>query len=184
VPDWGTTETDPKVTPVVVDNPIVNGQPLNLGPTAKKVSVQYEPRLSLWLMTYDGGKQQKEIGDPNHVQGIYFSYATDPWGPWNPPQLIYNPARDGGYGKYINNPDLTIAPNNPYATTARTGGPQGPTIGKNDPCTDPGHVYAPFMIHRFNKIDPNYSTLSLYYTMSTWNPYTPLLVRSEFSITH
>jgi hypothetical protein len=183
-PNWIGTETDARVTPVVVDNPIVNGQPLNLGPTAKKVSVQFEPRLGLWLMTFEGGRQQRDIGDPNRVEGIYFSYATQPWGPWEQPQLIYNAARDGGFGTYINNPDLTIAPDNPYATTAPTGGPQGPTIGQNDPCTEPGHVYAPFMIQRFNKIDKNYTTFSLYYVMSTWNPYTPLLMRSDFSIIH
>ena len=138
-------------------------------------------------MTYDGGWQEsKEVKDPvtgkticrgtdtDRISGIYFTYATDPWGPWAPAQLIYNAATGGGFGTYIHNVDVDWGP---------TGGPQGPIIGSGgDECKDRGATYGPFMVSRFNQIDSAGKMLSIYYTMSTLNPYTILLMRADFTI--
>ena len=59
-------------------------------------------------------------------------------------------------------------------------GLNGPTIGDNDPYTTAGVIYAPLMIERFTTVAGN--TLKIYYTMSTWNPYTVVKMRSEFTI--
>jgi hypothetical protein len=53
-------------------------------------------------------------------------------------------------------------------------------IGFNDPYTTPGGDFAPIMIERFTRITN--STLFIYYTMSTWNPYTVVKMRSAFTI--
>ena len=45
-----------------------------------------------------------------------------------------------------------------------------------------GDTYGPFMIGRFNKIDNDARMISIYYTLSTLNPYTVLLMRSDFRI--
>ena len=58
----------------------------------------------------------------------------------------------------------------------------GPAIGpENDPTNTPGGDFAPIMIERFTRITN--STLFIYYTMSTWNPYTVVKMRSAFTIT-
>jgi len=133
------------------------------GPGIGNVSVIHSPALGLWLMTYDGGRQSPSTA------GVYFTYAKDPWGPWAEPQLIFNQRRDGANGKFVHDPSVT--PND---------GLNGPTIGGNDPRTTPGGVYAPYMIERFTRVSG--STLSIYYALSTWNPYTIVLMRADLTI--
>jgi hypothetical protein len=66
--------------------------------------------------------------------------------------------------------DPSITPND---------GLNGPTIGGNDPRTTPGASYAPYMIERFTRVSG--STLSIYYALSTWNPYTIVLMQADFT---
>ena len=47
--------------------------------------------------------------------------------------------------------------------------------------TTRGGDYSPQMIERFTRVTGD--TLMIYYTMSTWNPYTVVKMRSEFKIT-
>jgi hypothetical protein len=117
-------------------------------------------------MTYDGGMQSQATA------GVYFTYASQPWGPWSEPQLIFNPKRDGAVGAFIHDP--SIVPNPPGDRL------NGPTIGGNNPNTTPGAIYAPYTIERFTRVAGN--KLSVYYTLSTWNPYTVVEMRSDFTI--
>lgn len=151
-PTWSNTES--AAVPVVAERG---------GPSIGNVSVIYESTLGFWLMTYDGGRQSASTA------GVYFTYAKDPWGPWAQPQLIFNQIRDGANGKFVHDPSIT--PND---------GLNGPTIGGNDPRTTPGGSYAPYLIERFARVSG--STLSIYYTLSTWNPYTIVLMRADFTI--
>ncbi len=51
----------------------------------------------------------------------------------------------------------------------------------NDPTQTSGTVFAPYMIERFTRVKGD--VLSIYYTMSTWNPYTVVKnQRSDFKI--
>lgn len=160
-PTWSTSEA--ASVPVVVDTPPNGPAWPNNTPSIGNVSVTFAEELGLWLMTYDGGaKTQSTIG-------VYFAYATEPWGPWSQPQLIFNPRRDGAMGTFIHDP--SIVPSDGLA---------GPTIGFNDPNTTRGAAYAPYMIDRFTRV--NGSTLSIYYTVSTWNPYTVVMMRSDLTI--
>src|SRR5208283_871044 len=61
-------------------------------------------------------------------------------------------------------------------------GPDGPTINptQNNPTNADGATYAPYLIESFTRIAN--STVFIYYTMATWNPYTVLKMRSAFSI--
>jgi hypothetical protein len=149
----------------VQDNP-TNGPPWpNDAGSAGNVSVTFPPALGLWLMTYDGGRSPDT--KTLHTTGVYFSYAPQPWGPWSTPQLIFNKFRDGGDSVFI------------YNANTHTG-PAGPTIGNNNPTNTDGGDFAPIMIERFTRITN--STLFIYYTMSTWNPYTVVKMRSQFLI--
>jgi hypothetical protein len=202
VPKWVASEDDPALAPVVQDDPSHTAACFQPGGTVGNISVQYEASLKLWLMTYDGGRQEGGCADPDEIGGIYFTYAPHPWGPWATPQLIFNATRDLGFGNYIANPpelwdgNLGKYVKNPYASAGNTGGPLGPMIGWNGDCTDAnqnhcpcytvGGVYAPFMIGRFNQFAGSTTTggtLTIYYTMSTWNPYTVLLMESTFTFT-
>lgn len=153
-PAWSSSES--AAVPVLANNP----------PTIGNVSVTFSAELDLWLMTYDG-----KGGSPPSA-GVFFAYASEPWGPWSQPQLIFNAKRDGALGTFIHDP--TIVPNPPGD------GLNGPTIGFNDPYKTPGAVYAPYMIERFTRVAGN--KLSIYYTVSTWNPYTVVEMRSDFTI--
>jgi hypothetical protein len=52
--------------------------------------------------------------------------------------------------------------------------------GANDPETARGGAFAPSMIERFTEVKND--KLSIYYTLSTWNPYTVVKMRSDFTI--
>ncbi len=163
-PTWSSSESG--AVPVVQDNPL-NGPPWpNDTPTVGNLSVVYSGALGFWLMTYDGGRQTEK------TRGVYFTYAEQPWGPWSTPQLIFSDVRDKAYGVFIHNPN--IVPDPPGD------GLNGPTIGSNDPYKTAGGDFAPLMIERFTTVTGN--TLKIYYTMSTWNPYTVVKMRSEFTI--
>ena len=155
-PSWSGVETN--AVPLVTDNPT--------NPTIGNVSVNYSPAAGLWLMTYDGGRQKPNL---DSTVGIYFAFASAPWGPWSTPQLIFNRFRDGAEGVYIYD-------------ASNSNGPAGPTIdpSKNPPDTTEGANYAPYMIERFTTVRSN--TLTIYYTLSTWNPYTVVLLKSDFTI--
>jgi hypothetical protein len=137
--------------------------------------VSFTQDLGLWLMTYDS---QGESSDGRRA--IYFRYAAAPWGPWSDPQVIFDPC-DGGFGNFIHynpnkNPDNCTNP-------PTQDGPAGPMIAEeqgNDPQSTSGIVFAPYMIERFTKVKGD--TLKLYYTMSTWNPYTVVKMESDFTI--
>ncbi len=151
-PTWSTSESG--AVPLFIDPESTK--------TIGNVSVTFSQQLGLWLMTYDGGK-------PPTASGVYFAYAAAPWGPWSDPQLVFNPKRDGALGTFIHDP--TIVPSDGLA---------GPTIGPNDPNTTRGGFYAPYLIERFTRVTAN--KLSIYYTGSTWNPYTVVLMRSDLTI--
>ena len=158
-PTWSASES--ASVPILIDNPLKRP---NDAPTIGNVSVVFSKELDLWLMTYDGGMQSRDTG------GVYFSYAPEPWGPWSEPQLIFNGIRDKALGTFIHDP--TIVPSDRL---------NGPTIGPNDPNSTRGAAYAPYMIERFMRVTG--SKLSIYYTLSTWNPYTIVEMRSDFTIT-
>jgi hypothetical protein len=168
-PAWSNDESN--CVPVVQDNP-TNGPPWpNDGGSAGNVSVVCPPGLGLWLMTYDGGRSAESA--TSHTTGVYFSYATQPWGPWSKPQLIFNKSRDNGLGYFIYSPDT-----NQYHDLALAGPTVDPTT--SPPLTTPGGDFAPIMIERFTRVTN--STLLIYYTLSTWNPYAVVKMRSSFTI--
>ena len=131
--------------------------------TMGDLSVTWCKDLGLWLMTYDSREPAS--------RGILFSYSRTPWGPWSEPQVIFNALRDGAIGKFIHNPQA-----NPDDGLA------GPVIGKGqaNPQAVHGGAYAPYVIERWTKVQG--SELSIYYVLSTWNPYVVVLMKSRFHI--
>jgi hypothetical protein len=114
-------------------------------------------------MTYDSR--------PPAAAGIEFSYSRTPWGPWSEPQIIFNAVRDGAAGKFIHAPNRNPAD-----------GLAGPVIGKGqaNPEAVHGGAYAPYMVERWTKVQG--SELSIYYVLSTWNPYVVVLMKSRLRV--
>ena len=131
--------------------------------TMGDLSVTWCKDLGLWLMTYDSREPAP--------RGILFSYSRTPWGPWSEPQIIFNAVRDGAVGKFIHNPQA-----NPDDGLA------GPAIGKGqaNPRAVHGGAYAPYVIERWTKVQG--SELSIYYVLSTWNPYVVVLMKSRLHV--
>jgi hypothetical protein len=131
--------------------------------TMGDLSVTWCKDLGLWLMTYDSREPAP--------RGILFSYSLTPWGPWSEPQIIFNAMRDGAVGKFIHNPQAS--PDDGLA---------GPVIGKGqaNPQAVHGGAYAPYVIERWTKWRG--AELSIYYALSTWNPYVVVLMKSRLHL--
>jgi hypothetical protein len=139
----------------------VEAKPIVQNGTLGDLSVTWCKDLGLWLMTYDRRAP---------TRGIAFSYSRTPWGPWSEPQILFNVANDG-IGKFIHNPN-----SNPPDGLA------GPVIGKGqmDPEAVRGGAYAPYVVERWTKLTG--SELSVYYLLSTWNPYVVVLMKSRLKV--
>jgi len=90
--------------------------------------------------------------------GVNLRQAERPWGPWSEPQVIFNDARDGRNFMH-----------QPYS----------------DRLSDPGREetaaseYAPFLLPLCKH---NRDRATIYYTMSTWNPYEVVLMKSSLTV--
>jgi len=191
LPTW--TDVELNAMPIVYDNPygLPQGPAVGDPGTVGEVSLAHNSKLALWIMTWDGGREPG--GVPGPKTGIYFSTASAPWGPWSTPQMIYNACeahdRGQGYGDFIR----YVKGTNDICTgrvTDKTG-PPGPIIGTPDQpfigsagtetaINRRGDVYAPFMIPGLTALTGN--ALTIHYNMSTWNPYTSVLMQSTFTI--
>ena len=131
--------------------------------TMGDLSVTWCKDLGLWLMTYDSR--------PPAAAGIEFAYSRTPWGPWSQPQVIFNAVRDGAAGRFIHIPGA-----NPPDGLA------GPVIGKGQANREAVHggAYAPYVVERWTKVQG--SELSVYYVLSTWNPYVVVLMKSRLHV--
>jgi hypothetical protein len=96
-------------------------------------------------------------------RGITMRTAPHPWGPFGEPQVIMDPHRDEAYGTFMH---IKTEPGR-----------------VSDDFSDPGREeewggeYAPYLIPRFTEQEVNECVL--HYTMSTWNPYQVVLMRSR-----
>lgn len=133
--------------------------PLTSGVTAGEFSCQYIPQLSKWVMLYT-----TDTTAADWPGGVTMRSADKPWGNYaNNTTTILFPWWDDGYGRYI------------HVAWDWTGGPRMD-------CIDPGSnrwggIYGPYLIPRWTTGDAN--SCQLFYTLSTWNPYDVIIVRSE-----
>ena len=93
--------------------------------------------------------------------GVTMRSSTNPWGPWSVSQTLFNAFRDGGYGHFIHWP-------------------------LHDNISDPlrqftwGGPYGPYIVDKFTSGGNGTSTI--YFTLSTWNPYTVVLMKAELKL--
>ena len=102
--------------------------------------------------------------------------ATLPWGPWSAPDRIFDPSVPDGYCSFVYWPPEYWPPPctsglNPFEEEKRHG------LNR-----EVGGEYAPFLLpSRYAKPAPNGQT-SIYYLMSTTNPYQVVLMRSDVNL--
>ncbi len=119
-------------------------------------SVAYCEPVDCYVMLYNSTKPR----------GITMRSAPTPWGPWSEGTVIFNPWRDQGYGHFMHFPGMR----------SKTGKPL------HDPrrALKPGGEYGPYIISRFTTGTAD--RCSVFYTMSTWNPYQVAVMKSEFRL--
>ena len=131
--------------------------PLFSQPCLGEGAGHWYPHLHKWLMLYDCSPS-----GPGQPKGINVRVADAPWGPWSAAQVIFDPWRDDGYCRFIHvSWDLQ----------------QCDTLGPNDRRQVSGGIYAPYLIPRFTTEDDARTTI--YFLLSTWNPYQVVLMRSR-----
>jgi hypothetical protein len=121
-------------------------------PCVGELSVTFNSFINRWIMLYN-------CGDP---RGINMRTAKHPWGPWTKPQVLFEPWDDGGYCHFMH------------------------TSWQDQRCDsvmDPGREneyggeYGPYQYPYYATGDSGSTTI--YFNMSTWNPYTVVLMKAK-----
>jgi Domain of unknown function (DUF4185) len=128
-------------------------------PCMGELSVTWNPYLRKWLILYGC----------DSPRGINFRVADRPWGPWSAPTLVFDPRSptDGGYCLFIHD-----------AVPCPAGSPNPKDDLREGGSGVFGGEYAPYLIDALTRGDVNARTTTIYFTMSTWNPYQVVLMRS------
>jgi Domain of unknown function (DUF4185) len=130
--------------------------PLFEQPCVGELSVRFNRFISKWIMLYNCGKER---------QLINMRTADHPWGPWSDPQIIFDPKRDGAFCRFMH---------------------LDWNIKKCDDLQDPGRAfengdpYGPYQFEDLAAGDEKSTTI--YFTMSTWNPYTVVLMKTTLKL--
>lgn len=119
-----------------------------------EMSVAYNPFLRKWLMLYNFNKPEP---------GIHCRASNTPWGPWERVGRVFNPDDDEGWGRFLHDP--------------KRGDPNNDDLQDGDPARY-GATYAPGLIPEMFKGGGAHESV-VYFTMSTWNPYQVLLMRTR-----
>ncbi|MBA4147270.1 MAG: DUF4185 domain-containing protein [Verrucomicrobia bacterium] len=129
-----------------------NAAPLFDNSGVGEFSVAYNHFLGRWLMLYNS----------DYPRGINFRTAPTPWGPWSDPQVLFEPWTDGGYCNFIHT---------------------SWSFANCDSVHDTGHQntwggeYGPYLFKDMAEGSNGFTRI--YFTMSTWNPYTVVLMRAD-----
>ena len=130
-----------------------DAEPLFDQPTVGELSVTYNRFINKWIMLYNSFFPQ--------WRGINMRTADQPWGPWSEPQIIFHPWDDNGYCHFMH-----------------TSWEQQQCDNVHDPNRENewGGEYGPYQFEDLAIGDE--TTTTIYFTMSTWNPYTVVLMKA------
>jgi hypothetical protein len=120
-------------------------------PYVGELSVSYNKFIHKWIMLYNAPQPR----------GINMRTADKPWGAWSEPQVIFDPVTDQGYCYFMHASWL-------YAICDNVSDP-----GREN---EWGGEYGPYQFEDFATGNPWATTI--YFTMSTWNPYTVVLMKA------
>jgi len=125
--------------------------PLFDQPQVGEFSCAWIEPLQCWIMLYNASEPR----------GITLRSARNPWGPWSEGVVLFDPWQDQGYGNFIHI-------HHQYKVQDQLHDP-----GREN---EWGGEYGPYLISPFTKGSPSHC--EIYYTLSTWNPYQVVLMKS------
>lgn len=120
-------------------------------PGVGELSVSYNKFIKKWILMYNHG-------DP---RGINLRTSNYPWGPWSREQVVFQPWDDGGYCHFMHTSWEVNKCDNVH------------NPGREN---DWGGEYGPYQFEHFATGDSVSTTI--YFTMSTWNPYETILMKA------
>lgn len=126
--------------------------PLFDQPSVGEFSVAHNAFLGRWLMLYNCASPR----------GINFRTAANPWGPWSDPQVLFEPWVDGGYCHFIHTSWAFWTCDSVHDT------------GRQN---EWGGEYGPYLFE--DAAEGTSGSSRVYFTLSTWNPYTVVLMRAD-----
>ncbi|HXB87841.1 DUF4185 domain-containing protein [Mycobacterium sp.] len=161
--------------PVWVDNNEDAAAPLFADPTIAELSVRFNPYLSAWMMTYTS----------RVVYGVCLRFASTPWGPWTTPVRLQHQWYTPVDPAVTNKPwSYTHTANNVVGLTRQDWMYDVSMAVPGDVANTGGIVYSPAVIEPLiqGTVKAGHAT-TIFYTMSTWSPYTSLLMRANLNVT-
>jgi hypothetical protein len=123
-------------------------------PVVGELSVTYNPYIRKWIMLYNSCCATE-------TRGINLRTADESWGPWSDVKVVFNPYDDGGYCHFMHT----------SWTTSVCDSIHDP--GRHN---ESGGEYGPYQYE--NLATGNDSMTTVYFNMSTWNPYTVVLMKT------
>jgi len=126
-----------------------------------EVGVMWNPYVRSWIMLYNSANNT--TANPH---GIWMRSSQYPWGPWSPPQTVFNPGRDSGFCHFIHR---AVTPTLPICDS----------LSGAARLADGGGDYSPYFISRFTTGDSIGRTSTFYFVMSTWNPYEVVIMKAS-----
>jgi hypothetical protein len=161
---WSNNESD--ATELFQQNTGCHRQIGELGVTPVHYQDKNGNKKVKWLMLYGHG-------DPPGLGfggiRIHYRVADNPWGPWDGPYILLDPAYDLGYCHFMH---VSEGEKNKCDCVADDL-PVGPP-------TRWGITYGPYPVSSFTKTDA--TTATIYWTMSTFNPYQVMLMKSTLRL--
>lgn len=147
-------------------------------------SVAWVEPINRFVMLYSGRLPQIPA---NNMAGIQMRMAEHPWGPWSDPVVVWNPLDDGAYDC----PGILYLPL-AVGDECPTSDPYRPNFYNMDnfnqcpgetpaPHADIGVEYGVNILDTFTKPGIQLNTATIYWNMSTWNPYRVVLMRTNVS---
>jgi hypothetical protein len=130
--------------------------PLFLQPQVGEFSVSYLEPVKRYVMLYNADKPR----------GITMRSAPAPWGPWSEGVVVFESWRDNGYGHFMH-----ISAKFKDKRDALSDDKRGDEWGGE---------YGPYIMSRYTSGADG--RCRIYYTMSTWNPYQVMVMRSDLKL--
>ena len=121
-------------------------------PCVGELSASFNTFIDKWILLYNCGQPR----------GITLRTAGFPWGPWTRSQILFHPWDDGGYCNFMH-----VNWQNQQCDSVHDPGRENEWGGE----------YGPYQFEHLATGDDQSTTI--YFTMSTWNPYTVVLMKGS-----
>ncbi|HKP64508.1 MAG TPA: hypothetical protein VJV78_47550 [Polyangiales bacterium] len=189
-PRWS---EDPRESlPIALDGN-VNGDPTEEVGLVEQMAISWlGPPLRKWIMLYAGGPDSgmRESGTPSSPRAgaILMRFADQPWGPWSAARVHMSPG-DASLSGSASGPGGILynaaCSDRPGRSCARSDQIRALDTTSGD-CTtsraqrDMGYFYGANVIDAYTR--GSAQQLTMYWNVSTWNPYGVTLLATEFEV--